>query len=98
VAAQGIDPNEVAQNVDGARRGFSVRRLGDDLPAPFRYAAYAAALCGVLGGLAGLVVGLAAHPQTAWFAVLEVGVPAGLVGYVLGLLAGSAIHLLGRGR
>ena len=42
----------------------------------------------------GLVLGLRAYPPTAWFAVLEVGVPAGLVGALIGaavgLLAGTA--------
>ncbi len=36
----------------------------------------------------GLVLGLFAYPATAWFAILEVGVPAGMCGAVLGALAG----------
>jgi hypothetical protein len=42
----------------------------------------------VLGGFVGLLVGLRAYPKTAWFAVLEVGVPSGIGGAVVGALAG----------
>ena len=45
-------------------------------------------VAGILGGLVGLVLGLRAHPATAWFAVLEVGVPAAIVGAVLGAFVG----------
>jgi ABC-type uncharacterized transport system permease subunit len=53
-----------------------------------RFAIVGLTVAGVLGGLVGLVLGLRAHPATAWFAVLEVGVPAALVGAVLGLFVG----------
>jgi len=43
----------------------------------------------LLGGLLGLVLGLRAYPPTAWFAVLEVGVPAGVLGAVLGAFIGT---------
>ncbi|MGY2876815.1 hypothetical protein ACVW00_004005 [Marmoricola sp. URHA0025 HA25] len=59
-----------------------------DLPLPLRSALVGAAGLGALGGLAGLVLGLIAHPATAWFAILEVGVPTGMLGGVLGLLGG----------
>jgi hypothetical protein len=47
-----------------------------------------------VGGVAGLVIGLRAYPPTAWFAVLELGIPAGFAGAVLGLLAGSVVQLV----
>ncbi len=43
---------------------------------------------GILGGLVGLVLGLRAHPATAWFAVFEVAVPAAIAGAVVGALGG----------
>jgi hypothetical protein len=44
---------------------------------------------GILGGVVGLVVGLHAYPATAWFAVMEVGLPASILGALLGLTAGA---------
>jgi hypothetical protein len=44
-----------------------------------------ALVCGVLGALAGLVLGLTVYAPTAWAAALEVGVPATAAGGVLGL-------------
>jgi len=38
------------------------------LPPPLRYAVVGAAILGVVGGVAGLVIGLIVHPATAWFA------------------------------
>jgi hypothetical protein len=35
----------------------------------------------------GLVVGLTAHWETAWFAIFEAGIPAGAVGGLLGVVA-----------
>jgi len=45
----------------------------------------------VVGGLVGLVLGLIAYPATAWFAVVEVGIPAGVLGAVGGLLVGGVV-------
>jgi len=45
----------------------------------------------------GLVVGLNAYPPTAWFAVLEVGIPSAIVGGMLGLVAGLA-SMIGKRR
>lgn len=53
-----------------------------------RFAIVGLAVAGIIGGVVGLVLGLRAHPATAWFAVLEVGVPAAIAGAVLGALAG----------
>ena len=69
-----------------------------ELPLPVRCMVVAAVVLGALGGVVGLVLGLASYPPTAWFAVLEVGVPAGLLGGMLGLLAGSAAYALARHR
>jgi hypothetical protein len=51
-----------------------------------------AVLLGAAGGVTGLCVGLLAYPPTAWFAVLEVGVPAGVLGSVLGLIVGVVVR------
>ncbi len=58
-----------------------------------RFAVVGAVTAAVLGGLVGLVLGLRAHPPTAWFAVLEVGVPAGVAGAVLGAVVGALARL-----
>jgi membrane associated rhomboid family serine protease len=46
-----------------------------------------AAVCGTGGAIVGLIVGLLDDPQTAWFALAEVGVPTGLLGALIGLSA-----------
>jgi hypothetical protein len=43
---------------------------------------------GAVGGVIGLIIGLRVSPPTAWFAVLEIGVPAGLVGGLTGWFLG----------
>jgi hypothetical protein len=54
--------------------------------------AVAGALCaGVLGGAAGLVIGLIVYPPTAWFAVFELGVPVAIAGGLLGLASGAVV-------
>ena len=60
------------------------------LPVVQRCALVGSAAALVLGGLLGLVLGLRAYPATAWFAVLEVGVPATIAGALLGTLVGLA--------
>lgn len=44
----------------------------------------------VAGAASGLVLGLIAYPPTAWFAVVELGVP----GAVVGVIAGSVVGLI----
>lgn len=51
---------------------------------------------GLIGGIAGLVLGLAANPATAWFAVFELGVPSALLGGLLGLASGALASALRR--
>ena len=77
-----------------ARAGHALAAL----PLPVRFAVIGAALLGVVGGVVGLVAGVVSYPATAWFAVLELGVPTAALGAVLGLLAGSAAHLVRRVR
>ena len=48
-----------------------------------------ACIAGALGGVAGLVVGLAAYPPTAWAATFELGIPAAVLGGALGALVGA---------
>jgi len=77
-----------------------MRRLLNDastgvaaLPLPLRLSISSAVVLGVTGCLCGLVLGLVAHPPTAWFAVLEVGVPAAFVGGLGGLVVGGLLWL-----
>jgi hypothetical protein len=66
-----------------------IASLLEDLPLPLRWTVTAAAAMGVIGGFAGLVAGLIANPTTAWFAVIELGVPSVLLGALLGLTSGA---------
>ncbi|MDQ0094517.1 hypothetical protein [Paeniglutamicibacter psychrophenolicus] len=68
-----------------------------NLPKPLAYALLGAMWCGLLGGVVGLLVGLSVYPPTAWFAVLEIGIPAALLGFVAGLLVGAAMLVVDRG-
>lgn len=56
-----------------------------------RLSAIGAGLGAVVGGIVGLVIGLLVYAPTAWFAVIEVGVPAAVVGGVGGLIAALVI-------
>ena len=51
---------------------------------------------GLIGAMIGLLVGLAAYPPTAAFAVIELGVPATIAGALAGLLTGSIIRIIRR--
>src|SRR4051794_23588261 len=64
----------------------------------WRWAAIGLVSAFVVGGAVGLVVGLAAHPSTAWFAVFEIGVPAASLGALLGLASGAIVYAIRRDR
>lgn len=61
-----------------------------------RWGALGGASCGVVAGVMGGALGLSAYPPTAWFAVLELGVPAALLGVVVGLSAGAVVGVVKR--
>ena len=58
------------------------------LPSPARQAVGGALILGVVGALAGLILGLIAYPPTAWAAVFEIGIPAAALGLIGGLIVG----------
>jgi hypothetical protein len=64
------------------------------LPLILRWAAIGAVCAAVVGGVAGLVVGLLVHPATAWFAVFELGIPASILGGLLGMASGAIAYAL----
>ena len=68
------------------------------MPTPVAGMLVGSLVLGTVGGVVGLALGLDAYPPTAWFAVVEVGVPAALVGGLLGLLAGFSMSRLARRR
>lgn len=47
---------------------------------------WTAVICGAVGLVTGLVIGLFAYVPTAWFAAFEIGVPATFAGALLGLV------------
>ena len=49
-----------------------------------------------IGGIAGLILGLAANPATAWFAVFEVGIPGGIAGALMGCLGAVIVAVTRR--
>ncbi len=53
-----------------------------------------AAGAGIAGAVVGLVVGLFVYAPTAWFAVIELGLPAAAAGAVMGLGVGSVVLAL----
>jgi hypothetical protein len=68
------------------------------LPIMTRFVVAGGLLAGIAGGAAGLGIGLRAYPPTAWFAVLELGVPSALAGLLVGLLTGAAVLAVRRPR
>ena len=65
------------------------------VPLPLRWAVIGSVAAGVVGGIAGLIIGLQVYAPTAWFAVFEIGVPSAVLGGFIGLVTGliaSAIH------
>jgi hypothetical protein len=63
-------------------------------PLVLRGAVLGAGVCGVVGGIVGLVIGLVVHPATAWFAIVEIGLPAALLGGLGGLAIGAIASVL----
>ncbi|MHB8189910.1 MAG: hypothetical protein ACYDHP_05725 [Ferrimicrobium sp.] len=75
-------------------RSTPVKRLVAEfrlMPLLGRWAVGGAACLGVIGAVTGLVVGLIAHPPTAPFAALELGIPATIVGGAIGFVAGVIV-------
>ena len=58
------------------------------LPSPARQAVGGAFILGVVGALAGLILGVIAYPPTAWAAAFELGIPATALGLIGGLVVG----------
>jgi len=56
------------------------RFLAGIRPAILRHAIHGAVVGGIVGAVVGLVVGLVSYPPTAWFAVIELGLPGAFVG------------------
>jgi hypothetical protein len=54
-----------------------------------RWARFGVIAFGLIGAVAGLVLGLAANPATAWFAVFELGIPSALLGGLAGCASGA---------
>jgi hypothetical protein len=67
-----------------------------ELPLVLRWSVKSGLAFGTVGAVVGLLVGLAAYPPTAWFAVLEVGIPAFIGGALLGAAAGTATLVVRR--
>ncbi|MGH3495897.1 MAG: hypothetical protein ACRDP1_00320 [Nocardioidaceae bacterium] len=58
------------------------------LPTVPRSVLLGAVIAGAGGAVVGLVIGLHAYAPTAWFAIIEVGLPAALCGAFAGLMVG----------
>jgi len=65
----------------------------DGLPLPLRWSVELAAAMFTIGAVVGLIIGLQTYIPTAWFAMIEVGVPAAMLGALLGALGGAAVSL-----
>ena len=63
-------------------------------PRPLRWAATGAKTAGLVGSILGLVLGLAAHWQTAWFAIFELAIPMSILGGLVGLVTGAIAHVV----
>lgn len=67
------------------------------LPLPLRWSLVSAAVTAMAGAVVGLVLGLRTYAPTAWFAVIEVGLPAGILGAGVGLITGAIVAASRRG-
>lgn len=65
----------------------------DELPLPLRWSVELAAAMFVIGAVVGLIIGLQTYIPTAWFAMIEIGVPAAMLGAILGALGGAVVSL-----
>jgi hypothetical protein len=65
------------------------------MPLLARCVVVAAVLGAVVGGAVGLGIGLAVYPPTAWFAILEIGIPSFFVCAIVGLLVGATWRVIG---
>jgi hypothetical protein len=77
-------------------RWANLRSQVAEMPIVARFAVVGSVTASLAGGVIGLVLGLLAHPPTAWFAILEVGVPAGGLGAAIGALVGVVAHVARR--
>jgi hypothetical protein len=68
------------------------------MPVPLRWGAIGAVSSAVVGGVVGLVVGLLANPGTAWFAMIEIGIPSAIIGGLPGLACGAIASAVRRTR
>lgn len=68
----------------------------EDTPLLFRTWLAGGIGLGLIGGLVGFTIGMAANPSTAWVAILEVGIPSGILGAVLGFVVGLLIMVVRR--
>jgi hypothetical protein len=73
-------------------------RVLAELPTLGRFSVLGAMCAGVLGGLAGLIIGLVVYAPTAWAATFELGVPAAILGAIIGLSVGAIVLASGRAR
>lgn len=74
----------------GACDNYAVNAILTDLrcmPLLQRCATVGTVSGGLVGAIAGLIIGLSTHAATAWFALFELGIPAGVVGGLAGLIA-----------
>jgi hypothetical protein len=65
-------------------------------PSALRWSLVGAGTAGVIGGVAGLVVGLFAYHPTAWFAVFQLAIPSAVLGALVGLVCGAFVLAIGR--
>ena len=91
--------DEDASLCDDRHVGRARGRIGStwhqlsEVAVPLRFALLGGAAAGALGGVAGLVIGLQVYAPTAWFAILEIGLPSTLLGFMLGWILGSITSL-----
>jgi len=73
-----------------------IRATLASLPVVRRCVLVGAVSIGLLGAIAGLIIGLFTYAPTAPFAVIELGLPAAIAGAILGFVIGSVFLALSR--